>query len=342
MKIEFKNVDSVIDGITKQKDLKAVLLYGDDNSSVMRKFKKIVDSFTAIGYEVNDISLDSLRENETFLTEEFFSTSMFASNTIYTLRLLERENSYTKYLENLFEKNDVSGVDNFLLVTAGGLEVSSSLRKYAEKSKLIACIGCYEEESKNISFLVNKKLKEYGFNFAYDVVEYIVDNVGNNALVVENEINKIDLYKGDDKNLTLEDVKNCVVDVSKASIEDFCNNFCMLDMGETFRNLDKLLRENVNVIVIIRSLVRYFLQLQKIRFLVDSGENVDTVLKNEKIFWKQQNTMKLHLKKWNLQKINNFLEMLLNVEKNIKFKQNKNIELENFILKSILYFAKNQ
>ena len=46
MKIEFKNVESTINTITKQNDFKAVLLYGEDSSSVNKKFKTILNLFT--------------------------------------------------------------------------------------------------------------------------------------------------------------------------------------------------------------------------------------------------------------------------------------------------------
>lgn len=340
MKIEFKNVESTINTITTQKNFKAVLLYGEDGSSVNKKYKTILNLFTQKGYEVNDISQENLKENKTLLTEEFFSISMFATNTIYTLRLLEKENTFTKYIEDLFEKNEVSGINNFLLITANGLDTSSPLRKYAEKSKYIACIGCYEEDSRNIGTLINTKLKERGFVYNQEIVSYIFNAVGNNSLIIENEIEKLSLYKNNDKNLSIVDVKNCIVDIAETSLEDFCNNFCIFNKSETFRILHKIFEENIELIVVIRVLVRYFIQLQKIRFLVDGGENIENVFKSEKIFWKQQNSMKIHLQKWSLQKINKFMEMLLNVEKNIKFSLNKNIEFENFILKSILFFSK--
>ncbi|MBO4956622.1 MAG: DNA polymerase III subunit delta [Rickettsiales bacterium] len=340
MKIEFKNVESTINTITKQNDFKAVLLYGEDSSSVNKKFKTILNLFTQKGYEVNDLAQESLKENNTLLVEEFFSISMFATNTIYTLRLLEKENTFTKYIEDLFEKNDVSNINNFLLITANGLDTSSSLRKYAEKSKWIACIGCYEEDSRNISVLINTKLKDRGFVYNQEVVSYILNAVGNNASIIENEIEKLSLYKNNDKNLSIVDVKNCIVDIAETNLEDFCNNFCVFNKSETFRILHKIFEENIDLLVIIRMLAKYFMQLQKIKFLVDTGENIDVVFKSERIFWKQQNSMKVHLQKWSLQKINRFLEMLLNIEKTVKFSQNKNVEFENFVVKSILVFEK--
>ena len=340
MKIEFKNVESTINTITNQNTFKSVLLYGEDSSSVNKKYKTILNLFTQKGYEINDIAQEILKENKTLLVEEFFSVSMFATNTIYTLRLLEKENTFTKNIEDLFEKNDVSNINNFLLITANGLDTTSSLRKYAEKSKHIACIGCYEEDSKNISVLINIKLKERSFIYNQEVVSYILNAVGNNSSIIENEIEKVLLYKGNDKNLSIDDVKNCIVDIAETNLEDFCNNFCTFNKNETFRVLHKIFEENIELIVVIRMLVRYFMQLQKIRFLVDSGDSIENVFKNEKIFWKQQNSIKIHLQKWSLQKINKFLEMLLNVEKNVKFSPNREVEFENFVLKSMLVLGK--
>ena len=340
MKIEFKNVESTINTITNQNTFKAVLLYGEDSSSVNKKYKTILNLFTQKGYEINDIAQEHLKENKTLLTEEFFSVSMFAENTIYTLRLLEKENTFTKHIEDLFEKNDVSNINNFLLITANGLDTTSSLRKYAEKSKHIACIGCYEEDSRNISALINTKLKERGFIYNQEVVSYILNAVGNNSSIIENEIEKLSLYKGSDKNLSIADVNSCIVDIAETNLEDFCNNFCTFNKNETFRILHKIFEENIELIVVIRILVRYFMQLQKIRFLVDNGDSVENVFKNEKIFWKQQNSMKIHLQKWSLQKINRFLEMLLNMERNIKFSPTREAEFENFVLKSMLALGK--
>ena len=79
---------------------------------------------------------------------------------------------------------------------------------------------------------------------------------------------KPDDIKNNDKNLSIVDVKNCIVDIAETNLEDFCNNFCIFNKSETFRILHKIFEENIELIVVIRMLVRYFMQLQKIRFLV--------------------------------------------------------------------------
>lgn len=335
MKIDYKLAEQTIKNLINS-NYKCVLLYGENNSAIETKYSNILDIFKKCGYEISDISPDRLKENENFLAEEFISISMFAGSTLYTLKLLEKENNYTKIIENLFKNNDLSKSENFLVITAGNLDTTSSLRKYAEKCELIACIACYADD-KNIGAFIGTKLREYGFNFGTDVTKYLIENIGNNNLIIENEIKKIDLYKGNDRNLTIDDVKKCVCDVAQTNYNDFCNNFCSFEKEKTFRIFNKLIQENIELIVIIRMMARYFLQLQKIRFMVDNGEQLEEVFKKEKIFWKQQNFVKVHVQKWSLNKINLMLEKLIDVEKSVKFNNNK-IEFENFLLKSFMYF----
>ncbi|MDR1498820.1 MAG: DNA polymerase III subunit delta [Rickettsiales bacterium] len=339
MKIDYKTADDLIKNITIQKDHECVLLYGEDSAAVNLKYKVIVDLFREKQYEIINILPESLRENESLLAQEFFAISMFSTNTLYILKLLEKENNFTKIVENLFEKNDVSGVNNFLIITANGLDTTSSLRKYAEKSKHIACIACYERDSRSTNLFISEKLKEYNFIFGHDIVEYLSNNIGSNTLFIENEIQKIYLYKGDDKKLTLDDVQKCVADVSNTDLNDFCNNFCSFNGDGTFRILNKIFREDVELVVIIRILIRYFLQLQKMRFLLDSGDTMENILKNG-VFWKQQSHTRAHLQLWSLGNINSMLKRLMKLEKEVKFSENKNIEFENFVLRSLMVFRK--
>lgn len=337
MKIENKSADQAIKNIIGSK-YKCLLLYGSDNSAVNTKYSAAIDIFKNNGYEISDISPNKLKENESFLLENFLAISMFSESSLFTLRLLEKENDFTKIIENLFEKNDLKNNNNFLIVTAGDLSKTSSLKKYAEKSDLIASIACYEANMTATNSFINNKLKEFGFIFNNDVVMYLNNNIGNNTLSIENEIKKLDLYKGDDRKLTFEDVKNCVKNISQIDLSDFCNSFCNIEYEKTFVILDKIIQENIEVIVIIRTLVTYFLQLQRISFRVKNGESMESIVEKE-IFWKQRDSTKTHLRRWNLSKINDMLEKLMIIEKTAKFSSNST-ELKDFVLKCFMKFGR--
>ena len=258
MKIENKSVNTFINTVTKQEDFKIILLYGEDNSSVTEKYNTIINSFTSNGYDNVLLSPENVKNNPSLLADELFSSSMFSTKSIFSLKLLDRENDYTKYIETLTSNTIIEDIDNFLIITAGGLDIKSSLRKLAEKSKYIACIACYEDLNPEI--FISHKLREYGFVFNNEIVDYIVTNVGSNTLIISREIEKLFLYKGSSKNLTLEDLKLCIKDISNSDINDFCNNFCLLNLNETIRIYRKIISNGTDSIVLIRALNKYLTQ----------------------------------------------------------------------------------
>ena len=336
MKIDNKNVLNTINNLVNQNTIKCLLLYGESLSTIENRYKTVIDIFKKDSYDIVSINPDLLKTNETLLCDEFLSISMFATKTLYTLKLVEKENSFTKNLEFLFDNNNLNENPNFLVITAGNLDVTSSLRKYTEKSKNIACIACYEENSKDIMTFIVKKLKELNFVFNSEVTEYLYNNIGNNSLMAENEIKKIDLYKGENRHLTIEDVEKIVIDISNTNINDFCNNFCNLNLNETLRNLRKIYNEGVETIVLIRSLSRYFMQLQKIKYLINECNEINEVFKTEKIFWKQQILLSNHIKKWNISEINTMIKKLAEVERDLKFSINARLIFENFVLRYLI------
>ncbi|MDR2778136.1 MAG: DNA polymerase III subunit delta [Rickettsiales bacterium] len=331
MKIDAKNTSQIIREMAEVSKFKAVLLYGEDNSSLEMRYREIVDIFREKNYELVDLTPEDIRGREGFLIEKFVSIPMFSSGTLFKLKLLGKGNSYSKYVENLFKNNDLSGNSNFLLMTAELLDTSSSLRKYAEKSRHIACIPCYEENSRDISSFVRKKLKEYNFNFDSSIVEYI-SSISSSTVMVANELYKLDLYLGESRNLNIDDIRNCLVDTSVADLDNFIENFCSLSVEKTYESLDKIFCGGTEPIVVVRTMLRHFLLLQKIYFLLDGGDSLESIFISERLFWKLQISLKSYLRNWNLEKINFILEEMIEVEKNTKFSPKGRIILEKFIL----------
>lgn len=339
MKVDTKDVDKFINNFQSYLNFKAILLYGNDESSINTKFKKIIHNFEENKYSLIDISQENLKANPTILAENFFALSLFDGKNVITLRLLERENDYSKYIENLFNEN-INNSDNFIIITAGDLDKTSSLIKLTDKIKQIANIICYEEVNWNIPIFITECLSKENFIFNNDTVTYINNNLGTNKLIIENEIKKLSLYKGDDRHLSLADTKKCINDVANFNLNELINNFCSFKKEEFFRLLYKFFQEKNNFVMFCRMLINYFLQLQKMRTSIEKNKlSIDLVIEQEKIFWKQKNFIKYHLQKWNLKKINLMLEKLLELEK-IKFNSKPQIFIENFFLKAMLFFEK--
>lgn len=335
MKLTGKKVNDFYNSLKTSNEYKLCLLFGQDESVISIKAKEILNIFK--NENIVNISQEEFKSRPSRIFEEFQSISFFGDRTIIVLRLNERPNDATKYIKQIFEKVDKNN-KNFILIIAGDLATSSSLRKFCEENDYIVSIGCYNETDSGVISFIKNKLNEYELKFNQDIVNKIYSNIGNNLLVLEKEIEKISLYKGDDKNLTLEDIEKITTDISDSDISEFINYFCTLDKQNTFKSLNKLLSENQSI-VLTRSLISHFLLLQRINYRISNGEDISNAIKLERVFWKEQLYIKKHLELWDLKKINFMLEKFIELEKTSKF-STTNIEFEEFILKMFMIYKK--
>jgi len=340
MKIQAFKVNEFIKTINKEKNIKGVLIYGPDSGLISLNYKEIAQKIVPDlkdPFNVIHLSEEQLKEKPTILFDEFLAMSMIGGRRLIVLR--NTGNSITKSLKEIFKKEPNS--DNFILITAGNLDAKSSLRKFAETSKYFASLPCYQDDKNQISQVVNQKLREYGFSYSNDFLRELVDNFGGNRLIILNEIDKLVLYKGNDKNLVIDDLNNCIRNVAEVSIDELINAFASLQKDNVYILLKRLFAESVNFIVIVRSLVNYFMRLQLFKYRIENGENFAVLAKKERIFWKQAPILQGHLRIWSLKKISHFLKKLVEVE--IKCKStgsNPEILLERFLVGGCLRYKR--
>ncbi|MDR2777419.1 MAG: DNA polymerase III subunit delta [Rickettsiales bacterium] len=336
MKIENRNINSTVKSLPNS-DFSAALLYGDVDSSMGLRCREIVNIFLEKGYETSTIAPEDIKGDEGALAERFVAISMFSANTLFLLKLLDRGNMFTKHLENLFDNTNLVNNRNFLLITSDSLETSSSLRKYSEKSKHIACIPCYSETSADLAVFIRKKLQEYNLTANSNVISYI-SSIGASSTTLENEIQKLYLYKGgEDRVVSMDDVQNCLVDSTASSLDDLLNNFCSLDRKATLESMNRILGGGAEPIAVLRAMIRHFLMLQRMCRMLEDGGNLENIFTVERIFWKSQDSMRRYIGKWTAEGIGLLLEKMVGIEKSVKFSSfDATLELDNFLLQYLI------
>ena len=105
-----------------------------------------------------------------------------------------------------------------------------------------------------------------------------------------------------------------------ANLNDFVNYFASLNFDLAFKELQNLYSEGIFPVMVIRTLINYFLKLQLYKFQLQNGLTFAELLSKEKIFWKQQPILAQHLKKLTAKNIDNILYVLLNEECKMKGK----------------------
>ncbi len=318
MKIQANRVDEFIK--TFDNTLRGVLIYGPDTGLVsIRKNEILQKVLPDYKNSLSLISLTSaiLKDKPTIINDEYNSISLFGGDKKVIL-VEDAENSLSKILEPIFSKPQ--NTDNFIVVTSDDLDSKSALKKFAEYNQYFASLPCYKDDVNSIMQIVNLKLKKEGFKYNSDVVRYLTESFGGDRLIILSELDKLIIYKDTDKNLTIDDVKACIQDNSEADINAFINDFASLNIDKAYRELYNLYSEGVFPVVIIRSIISYFIKLQLYKFQLQNGLSFDEITTRENIFWKQKPMLRQHLQRLSTKNINDILFILSKEECKLKGK----------------------
>jgi DNA polymerase III delta subunit len=314
MKISPYKIDEFIKNIDQNKNISSILIFGSESGLVSIRSKEITKKIiqdNSDPFAINNISSKQIEENGNILFDEFFSTSIFGTNK-KLIKINPATNKITKNLKAVLEVESTS--DNFILLIANELDTSSSLRKFAEKSPKIAVIACYEDNIATISRIIREKFLENKINIESGVIEYINSKFGKNRLIILNEIEKIISYLDGQKNLTLKITQNLLSDISEVSINEFVNYFVALNLQKSITILDQIYYQKISPIVIIRYLQNYFFKLYKISAAITAGSNLETEMKIQRIFFKEQDFCRQHHQIWQIPSIEKMITKLQEVE----------------------------
>ena len=380
MQIKPYQAEAFINSVAQNKEIFAALIYGPESGLVSIRAKKIAtsivtdlaDPFLVVG--LNEKQLD---EDKGLLSDEFAAISMLGGRKLI---MVDGGNKMTESLKMIFEapkklkKTDQDTFrivgDNFILISAGDLDKSSSLRKFAEASPHIATIACYEDDAATISAIIRQKFKEQNFTFENntnnndasapravenqrfstfqhspkdecwnEVIEILLNKFGKNRQIILNEIDKLILFMGQEKHLTSEILQANIADIAEISAFQLVEEFANRDAKKSIFFLEKLFAEKTSAITIIRFLTNYFGKLSLVKSKIADGQNgnsnLDLEMKIQNIFFKQQPAFKRHLNIWNQKSIDTLFIKLQELE--IKCK-NSNFDSE-LLLSSFINFA---
>ena len=318
MKIQANKVDEFIKNFDNK--CKGVLIYGPDEGLVsIRKneiLQKILPDYKT-SLSLITLSTATIKDKPGIINSEYNSTSLFGNDKKVIL-IEDADNSISKILEEIFSKPQNS--DNFILITADDLDSKSSLKRFAEFNQYFASLPCYKDDINAIMQIVNLKLRKEGFKYNTEVVKYLTESFGGNRLIILSELDKLVIYKDQDKNLTIGDVKACIQDNSEGNINEFVNNLASLNIEKAYKELQNLYSEGIFPVAIIRTTIAYFIKLQLYKYQTQNGISFEEIADRDNIFWKQKPIVQQHLNKLSLKNINDILFILFNEEAKLKGK----------------------
>jgi DNA polymerase-3 subunit delta len=282
-----------------------VLIYGPNRGLVSERIETLLknvrgkssDDFTVVMLDGDILASDPGK-----LSDEARTIGLFGDKRILHVRAGNR--SFVDSLKPLLE--DPSR-ETLIAIEAGDLAKNSPLRTACDAAKSAAVIPCYDDDARTIGALIDSSVLRAGLSMDRDAKEELVSLVGSDRLSTRAEIEKLIFYVGDTKKITLPDVRAVVADASGLAIDDILDAASAGDSKSALRALAAARAEGTSPASILNAAIRHLSSLHKMSLQVEAGEDAESVLKRNRVFWRRIDDHKRALRRLGSRTIENVL-----------------------------------
>ena len=306
------------------------LLYGTEKFLLNKEIKNIINKHKIEDINISkyDLEINSIKE----ILDDANTVSLFSSN-----KLLIIENSFifsrtTKKIDNVelleeYLKNDNKDVITIFINLNEKIDsVKKIVKLIKEKGKIIEF-----NPTKNINSTIKNMFDDYKIETG--CIELLINRVGNNLDLLYQEIEKLKIYKIEDKFINKEDIIELTTEIIDIDIFKFVDDIITKnkkDAIKTYKELLKLNEEPIKIIALIASKFRLMYQSIILAKKGYTEEQISEILEVHKY--------PVHLAivagyKYNPQILLDYLEKLADLDIGIKTgEKDKELALELFIL----------
>lgn len=303
------------------------LLYGLKDFQINEEIKNLTKNQNDMNisrYDLNNTPLkDAIDDAETYSMFAETKTVIVENASMFTTLTSKDSDIVENYLNNINKSTN-------LIFTAHAEKIDT--RK--KITKLIKKVGIVKEFNEEISplNLTKKLLKDYDIN--EKTINLFLDRVGNNPLIIQNEINKIKIYKNKDKNITDKDIINLTnknIDIDIFKLIDYIVQKNKEKAIELYYEMLKINEEPIKIIVILANQFRIMYQSKELLKKGYSEKDIASILKIHpyRVKLAIQNSRN-YSSKTLLEYLNNLADIDIGIKTG---KLNKDLALELFILK---------
>lgn len=332
MKITPRETDKFIEaGYTR---FGATLIYGPDYGLISERAKQIISNSQKQNYDpnFNFLKLDFKEANSSpdIIANEINSIPFNRHHKI--IHMTHAGSVIGKELIELLEANSYA----IIVISAGELPPAASLRKTFENSKKLACLACYHDDLVSIKQFIHKCLRENGYSYDTQIVDFLALRLGNDRLIATHEIEKILLYFAKSKKITYEELINFYTETnSELSVDNFIHYWVSGKTSPAINELQQILSMDKNHIAVVRQITSFFQKIRLIKSFFEEGKAEQDVFSQIKppIFYKNVPFYRLAAKKLSMMQVDNMIKKLIKLEIDCKsIYINQGVLLDKFII----------
>ena len=303
------------------------LLYGLKDFQINEEIKNLTKNQNDMNisrYDLNNTPLkDAIDDAETYSMFAETKTVIVENASMFTTLTSKDSDIVENYLNNINKSTN--------LIFTSHTEKIDTRKKI---TKLIKKVGIVKEFNEEISplNLTKNLLKDY--DISEKTINLFLDRVGNNPLIIQNEINKIKIYKNKDKNITDKDIINLTnknIDIDIFKLIDYIVQKNKEKAIELYYEILKINEEPIKIIAILANQFRIMYQSKESLKKGYSEKDIASILKIHpyRVKLAIQNSRN-YSSKTLLEYLNNLADIDIGIKTG---KLNKDLALELFILK---------
>ena len=306
------------------------LLYGTERFLIDKEIKNIINNnkIEDINISKYDLDIDTVES----IIEDANTISLFSSNKLI---IVDNANIFSRVQNKKSDNIDIlekylKNKSDTILIFINNNEKIDSVKKIV---KLIKDKGIIKEfnQEKNISNIIKSMFDDY--QVSNDAINLLVSKVGNSLECIYQEVEKLKLYKIDDKIISSKDVEDLTIENIDIDIFKFIDDIINKNKKNAINIYKELLKVNEEPIKILALLSSKFRLMYQASMLAKKGYTEDSISEILKVHKYPVHLAIIAGYKYNPKVLLNYLNDLADLDIGIKTgEKDKELALELFIL----------
>lgn len=305
------------------------LIYGTDYSLIKREIDNIISGFTdVVKYDLSVDKIDELLDDASCISLFGDKKVLIGENALFLTGANTNINHNLEYLERYVSE---TSHENIVIITVLSEKLDERKKIVKTLKKNVTVIKKEVIDEKNLSGFVSSEFKANGFDIDYKTAKYFTDYVGKNVDILISEINKMIIYKDNNKTITIDDINNISSKAFNDNVFDLCDAMMKKDFKKIFSYYNDLMALKEEPVKIIALIGTQFNFVYQVKLLSNDGKTSKDIAS---ILSAHPYRVKLALETdYMLYELEDMLKKLHEIDYLIKSgKQDKNTCLENFLL----------
>jgi len=261
----------------KEKKFRNVYVFYGEEDYLINYYKNLLCN-ELLSKDTKDLNLVLLDENTDVnnLLSNVNSMPFFSDNKVVIVRDSKIFNKGENFPDRLKEYIENPLSSTYLIFIESKVKSNSKGLNLVNKYNGLAVNFEYRPHVE-LENWANRVFKDRGKEPESGLVEYFISICNDSMYSILNEIDKISMYKGEEKRITRKDIDTICTLSTKAIIFDMTDAMADGNSSKALNSLDKLIAAKEEIIVIIASLSSHMYKLLKVKGLLQKRMSNDLI-----------------------------------------------------------------